>query len=414
MSALDERRSDYRSIVLLTIGFGLVGFDRFMILPMLPVIAPELGLNYQSAGLITGVLSIAWGLSSAFMGNLSDRFGPRKIAVWSMFAFSLLVGVSGLASGLGSLLILRAFIGLLEGAFAPAALISNFESSAPSRIGRNVGIMQAAMPFFGLALAPIAVTQMLRFVPWHYVFALLSLPGFLVAYLLWSALRHVDRSSADREARRSESVIARWKEAFSFANVRATSFCICCWMSCLIVMSALMPGYLMDYRHLDLVHMGFVMSAIGFGATLGGLIMPGLSDRFGRKPVALVDAVGSGLSVAALMSVGSDSTLLFATLFLTSFFLYNLLGMTMSTMTAESVPEHVRTTATGVVIGIGEMFGSGVVPIVAGVVAHNFGIQYILHIALGSVVLGIIGLATYKETLPSRAREGTGIMTAAE
>ena len=414
MHATMRHRSDYRTIVLLTLGFGLVGFDRFMILPMLPVLGRDLHLDYQAAGLITGVLSIAWGLSSIFMGNLSDRFGPRKMAVWSMFAFSILVGVSGLATGLGSLLLLRAFIGLLEGAFAPAAMVSNFESSAPSRIGRNVGIMQAALPFFGLAVAPIVVTQLLTVVNWHYVFALLSLPGLVVAYLLWGALRHVERPSADREARRSQGTVARWREAFGFGNVRVTSFCICCWMSCLIVMSALMPGYLIDYMHLDLPQMGFVLSATGFGATLGGLVMPALSDSLGRKPVALIDAVGTGLFVALLMETGPDPTLLFATMFGTSFFLYNLLGMTISTMTAESVPDHVRTTAAGVVIGIGEIFGSGVVPIVAGVVAQRFGIQYILFIALGAVILGIFGLLAFKETRSTEMTGGPRVAPAGE
>jgi MFS family permease len=69
------------ALALLTLGFGLVGLDRFMILPMFPVIAGRLHLDYQDIGLITGALSISWGLASIFIGNLADLFGPRRVAV---------------------------------------------------------------------------------------------------------------------------------------------------------------------------------------------------------------------------------------------------------------------------------------------------------------------------------------------
>lgn len=390
--------TDYRALLLLTLGFGLVGLDRFMILPMFPVLAQDLSLDFAQIGIITGALAFTWGFSSIFIGNLSDRFGPRKIAVVSLAGFSLLVGISGLAASLASLVALRAVIGLLEGAFAPAAMVSNFESSAPSQVGRNLGIMQTALPLFGLALAPLAITQLLKVMSWHYIFVLLAIPGFIVAALLWRALGHVAAVTPDRRAHAGESTVQRWREAVSFGNVRITLLCICCWISCLIVVSAFLPSYLLGYLHLDLGQMGFVVSAIGFGATLGGLTMPALSDKIGRKPVALIDAAGTVGFLLLLIGTGADTTMLFAMLFGASFFLYNLLGMTLSTMTAESVPEHVRTTAGGLVIGVGELFGAGVVPVIAGFVAQAYGIQSVLWIAVGATVLGGVALLGFRET----------------
>ena len=68
---------EWKAVTLLALGFGLVSIDRFMIMPLFPVMMKDLNLNYQDLGLITGILAVTWGISSLFMGKLSDRFGHR-------------------------------------------------------------------------------------------------------------------------------------------------------------------------------------------------------------------------------------------------------------------------------------------------------------------------------------------------
>ncbi len=386
------------TLVLITLGFGLVGLDRFMILPMFPVLAVSLHLGYQDIGLITGALSITWGIASIFVGSLADKFGPRKVTVLAMLGFSLIVGVSGLATGLMSMVVLRGLVGILDGAFTPAGMVANFETSPPQHVGRNVGIMQAAMPFFGLAVAPLVVTQLLGFIDWRYIFALSAIPGLVVAWLLWRTLGATSIESRDRIVHADENSVQRWRECLGNHNVIVNSLCFCCWMACLVVISALLPSFLTDYLHLSLVQMGSVLSALGFGATLGGLVMPTLSDKIGRKAVALIDGVGTLVFLVLIDHCGANVGLLFATLFGVAFFLYNLLGMTVSTMTAESVPAHVRTTAAGLVVGIGELFGSGIVPIAAGRFVRDHGIVYVPTIAIISTLLGCVALLFFRGT----------------
>jgi MFS family permease len=71
----------------MTLGFGLVGLDRFILNPLFPVIQKELHLNYQDLGLISGVLALAWGVASVISGPLSDRYGRMQVMLPAMIVF---------------------------------------------------------------------------------------------------------------------------------------------------------------------------------------------------------------------------------------------------------------------------------------------------------------------------------------
>ena len=85
-----DRAYEFKVVALMTIGFGLVGLDRFIINPLFPVIQKELNLNYQDLGLISGILALAWGIASVFSGPLSDRYGRKRVLVPAELVFSLL------------------------------------------------------------------------------------------------------------------------------------------------------------------------------------------------------------------------------------------------------------------------------------------------------------------------------------
>ena len=47
--------------------------------------------------------------------------------------------------------------------------------------------------------------------------------------------------------------------------------------SCIVVVAALFPSYLVDHLHLSMEQMGFVLSSLGFGGAIGSLSLPALS-----------------------------------------------------------------------------------------------------------------------------------------
>src|SRR3954470_6924829 len=149
----------------------------------------------------------------------------------------------------------------------------------------------------------------------------------------------------------------KWSDVFQYRNIPLNIVGMLCWLTCLVVLSALMPSYLTDYLHLSLEQMGFVLSAIGFGGTIGALIMPALSDRFGRKPIMIISVLGAASFLLMLMGTGAEPAKLFGLLLMTLLFVFSLITLTVGPISAESVPAKLMSTASGIVIGVGEIFG---------------------------------------------------------
>jgi MFS family permease len=395
-----DKSYEWKAVALLSIGFGLVGIDRFMIMPLFPIMVHERHFDYQDLGYIAGALAVAWGFSSIFMGNLSDRIGHRKVIIPAMLVFSLLCGGSGFAGSLASLLMIRVLMGLAEGAYTPVSIIATIDASKPSRHGINVGLQQTMMPLLGLGLAPILVTQLLKIVPWHWIFALASVPGFIVAFLLYKVLRNSDAKAAAKHTETHDASRPKWSDVFRYRNIPLNIIGMLCWVTNLVILPAFLPSYLTESLHLSLEQMGFVLSAIGFGGALGAIVMPSLSDRLGRKPVMVLSVLGALVFLLLLTQCDASPAKLFAFLFMTLFFIFAMITLTVGPISAESVPATLMTTASGLVVGVGEIFGGGVAPALAGYAAKHYGIEHSMYFAVGALAVGFFVTICLKETAP--------------
>ena len=377
---------EIRTVALLSLGFGLVGIDRFLISTMYPVIARDLNLNYGDIGLITGALAIAWGISALFMGNLSDRIGHRRVLTISLMVFSLLIGASGLATGLLTLIAVRVVMGFADGAYTPVSIAGTLAASPAGRRGLNIGIQQMMLPLFGLGLAPLFVAGILRYIEWRLVFLIFVIPGLLLAFLVSRTIPGL-ATSGKTEPRSSWT---DWRAALRYSNVRVAALLMLCWLTCLITTSAFMPNYLVDHLKLRAAQMGVVMSAIGLGATLGTLLLPWLSDKVGRKPVMALSSIGVLVSLLLLANTGDSVAVLFTFLFFVHFFNNALIALTVGPLCTDAVPATLMATASGLVIAVGELFGGGLAPVIVGQVAERFGIEHVLWLPVAVMAGGFL------------------------
>ena len=394
---------EFAVVAVMALGFGLVGFDRFLISTLFPVIRADLHLSYGDIGTITGALALAWGFAALLMGNASDRIGRRTVLVGSLTMFALLIGASGLAVGLASLVAVRVVMGLADGAYTPASITATLESSNPKRYGLNIGIQQMMLPLCGLGIAPLLVNALLHVISWRLIFSVFTLPGLILAYVVWRVIPKKEILPTPLPLELAAHIPSRhpfadWRHAVTYRNVQVAMGMMLCWLTCLVTTSALLPNYLIDYLHLSFAAMSSVMTAIGVGSAVGTVTLPWLSDRLGRKPVMLISTVGVGLSLVMLARTGANPALLFAWLFCVHFFNNALITLTVGPVCTEAVPVTLMATASGMVIAVGELFGGGIAPIIGGQVAQHFGINHILWLPTGAMALAVGICSLLKET----------------
>jgi len=403
---------ELKTVSLLAVGFGLVGLDRWMVAPLFPYMMRDLGLNFQQLGNLIGVLAVAWGAWAIASGPISDRIGRKKILVWTMIAFSLLSSCSGLATGFASLMLIRGIMGIAEGAFTPASVAATSEASLASRRGFNLGFQMSMFSLLGLGVAPILATQLLRVMPsWHWVFMVSAVPGLIVAGLCAKILRDRPRAATLR-ANSINRPGAQWRSIFANRNVVVAIAAMLCAMSGIFVIGAMVPTYLITVLHLNAQSMGFVASALGFGGFIGSFSLSGISDYVGRK----VAAIGAFAVAAVLLFVfartGADPAKLFALLFGISMCSIGLLSLLCGPIATEAAPAGLVASTIGLISGIGEIFGGGVAPVIAGYIAQNFGLPHVFDFAMGGLALGIFVVLMLVETAPRR--RGAVVLTTDE
>lgn len=401
-STIWNKDYEWKAITLLSLGFGLVGLDRWIIAPLLPSMIKDLKFNYQDVGYIFGALGLVWGIFAIFAGGLSDKLGHRKILIPSILLFSLMSGFSGMAGGLTSLILIRALMGATEGAFCPTSFAATAVAAKPSRMGFLQGLQQSGFALFGLALGPIIATQLLLVVPsWREVFWVVAIPGIIIGILMFFVIKDpVPIASTSNLGDNQVSQRTNWSAILKSKNIVICMLALFCSMACIFVLSAMIPLYLENYLKIDAQQMGFVTSALGFGGFIGQFALPGISDKFGRKIVAIVGFIGATISVWIFSSIGANPTALFMSLFVTAFFCLGNIALITGPIATESAPIGLVASAIGLVVGAGEIFGGGVAPLIGGYIAEHFGIQNVLYLALFGVALGAVVSLFLKETAP--------------
>ncbi|MGF6266703.1 putative MFS family arabinose efflux permease [Paraburkholderia youngii] len=396
---------EWKAVVLLALGFGLVGLDRWLIAPLFPAIMKDLHLTAQDVGNCIGILGLSWGIFAALMGGISDKIGRRKVLIPAILAFSLLSGFSGLAGGLMSLLAVRALMGVAEGSFCPTSFAATADASHPRRRGFNLGLQQSGFALFGLALSPIIATQLLSVVTWRWVFALVSVPGLILGVLMFFVIREpkaAPQATPKRPACPAER--GNWRDVLKSRNIPIAMAALFCAMTGVFVLGAMLPLYLTEYLSLDTQRMGVVVSAIGFGGFIGQFGLPGLSDLTGRRVASIVGFAGTAVMLYLFRGLGAQPVQLFAVLFVASFFTLGLVSLLSGPVATEAAPIGMISTSIGIVVGAGEIFGGGIAPALAGFVATHFGIQNILWLPICAVLLGIGVSLLLEETAPARVR----------
>ena len=407
----------YENGILLLLGFtfGLIFFDRNAVGVLTPFILEELQLSGAQLGMLSSMLALAWAISAYAFSAWSDRRGARKpFILVSILVFSACSALSGLAGSFGFLLLARIVMGVAEGPFLPICLSVMNQESSPHRRGMNAGIMQNVFAaLLGTTLAPLVLTALATMFDWRVTFFLTGIPGLICALLVWKFMKEpsADRvpvaagiPSADEPAAHEPdahqiefSALGMLKEH----NIRVCALISICLVSWFLVTLTFIYVFLPTVRGLTPEETGGVTSAMGISTMLCGFLVPGLSDRIGRRPVMIMFTfIGM---VTPLTALYFDGPLwMMGVLFFIGWSATGSFPLFMGVVPGETVNPKLAAASMGLVVCIGELVGGFASPWLAGVMADATSLRAPMYFCLVCAFLSGIAALFLKETAPGK------------
>jgi ACS family hexuronate transporter-like MFS transporter len=402
-------RYENRMIAVLCLMFGVVFFDRNAMSNLAVFVQRDLALsNFQVSLLVSG-LSLAWAIAALLIGAISDKTGSRKgLLVFTVLMFSACSFLSGIAAGFVMLLASRVLMGFAEGGILPIAQSLVALESDEKRRGLNMGVMQnLGSNLIGSFLAPIILTAIALAWGWRSAFFTAAVPGFICAALIWFFVRE---PKAHEIASRTTAAPSGEKMGF-LSMLRFRNIWLCALMSILMVPWMIIGWvflslYLINVQGVSESSAAGIVSVLGISAAVFAFIVPGLSDKLGRKPVIVgFTLLGALYPVFALYFHGPLWAL--GALIFFAWSASGVFPLFMATIPSETIPSRYMATSLGLVMGLGELVGgSSLVPL-AGKAADLYGLHAPLWIASALALASTVFALFLVETAPAKVGSAT-------
>jgi ACS family hexuronate transporter-like MFS transporter len=150
--------------------------------------------------------------------------------------------------------------------------------------------------------------------------------------------------------------------------------------------------------------MSWIMSSYGVASMAVAFLVPGSSDRFGRKPVIITASLmGLVLPFGLLFIDGMHLVPLMACIAVGAA-LSGVFPLAMATIPSEIVGPARTATALSLTMGISEILGGVLAPSAAGKLADLKGLGITLWILVGIIAAIIVLAAMLRETAPAMLR----------
>jgi len=363
-------KNEALTISLLGLAYGFAFYDRMMMTFLTPYVVPEFDLSNTQVGALGAALSLTWAIGAFVLGLWSDRLGVRKpFIIASLVIFSSASILSGLSWDFWTLLASRLLMGLVEGPFLPVCLAVIAAASPITRRGLNTGIVQNVFgALLGTALAPIIAVWIAESWGWRYAFYTAGIPGFLLALLIWRLLKEPPAPVKELEKKPTVSI----RHVLAQRNIAICSAISCLLVGSVVLGSIFLPLYLVQERGFSTAQMAMIMATLGLCPPVGGILIPWLSDRIGRRPPMIIFGALTALTPLCAVVFDGPFWMLIGLMFI-GWIGLGTFPLFMGVIPSETLAARGTATAMGVVVAIGELTGGVAAPLVTGHLADQYG-----------------------------------------
>jgi MFS family permease len=375
-------------------------YDVFLFSLNLAQIQRELGIEAGRLGLLGGVVR-AGALGAVIVTLAADRFGRRRMLLFTVLAYTLLTGATAFAPNVTWFVVCQTLARVFAAAETLLAVVVIAEEFDPERRGWGIGALGAItacgaglagllfalvewLPYgwrslYLIGLGPLlALAWWRRSMPETERFAALEREGALAA-AGWSGLRPIAALLRTHPRRTLAVAVAMF--GFGFGIVPALFFA---------------PTYLQEVHGWKPGWVSALTLGGGFFAIIGNPLAGWLSDRWGRRPITLLFVALASVSALAFYSA---SGWLIALLWV--LFIFGNMGaeVTLAAYGAELFPTSQRSTASGVrafALTLGIVSGLATVSLLFDVLGSNW--SALLILAATAVLPAFVVWLVFPET----------------
>lgn len=430
--------------VLLIVGIGWLfdAMDQGMVSGVLAAVGSDWVLSPLQQSMLASAGTFGMIIGAAFSGIASDKWGRRKVILFTLLMYSVGSFLCGVSVNFTMLVICRFITGLGLGGELPAASTLVSEFSPLKYRGRNVVLLESFWAW-GWIIAALVAYLLIPVYGWRIAFLVGALPALFAAVLrimVPESPRYLDlvgkhkqadeivtkmEAEADivvpdnKKTQLSAIKTSAWKsfsQLWSKNNLRATLVLWVIWFG----INFGYYGFVLWTPSL-LVAQGFsLVQSFGFTVIMCLAQLPGyfsaawLIERIGRKKVLIAYFAGTAFAAWLFGHAGSEMAVL-ATGCLLYFFALGAWGCVYS-YTPEVYPTDVRGSGTGWAACFGRI-GAFVAPFIVPLVYASFGegvgftvvfIMLASAFAVVAVVIALFGMETKGKPLSDASDEKVG------
>jgi MFS transporter, ACS family, glucarate transporter len=313
-------------------------------------LSKEIHISTVQLGYIFSAFGWSYVIGQIPGGALLDKYGSRPIYLWSITLWAVFTMAQAFVSSLAfvpvfiSLFALRFALGFAECPSFPAnaRIVANWFPN--SERGTASAIFNSSQYFSLVAFAPL-MGWLSQEYGWRSVFLAMGLIGLVGAALFWLVVQSPSRHKSvskreydyieaggalvnlDRPAAAAQQIrwgiIGQLLANRMLLGIYLAQYCI---TALTYFYATWFPIYLMQARHMSMLHAGFASAGPAIAGFVGGVLGGVISDLLLKKGVAMSPArkipiiVGLVISCAILLCNYTDSQFLIMTFMAVAFF----------------------------------------------------------------------------------------------
>jgi MFS family permease len=370
-------------VVLVLINF--VNFAaRQVFVPLIPLLRVHLNVTDAQLGSLQTWLLLVLAISSVPFGFLADRFS-RKTIIWiGILCWSVATFAGGLASTFMSFLIARAFVGLGEAAYAPAAQSMISGAFPKERRAMAQAIFATGMLLGGASGQVLGGVIGARY-NWQLAFFVVAIAGLIPSFALFS----IEEPS---RGPRSEVVpISRLLRIPAFIAMIAAGACVTFASVSLLTWGV---DFAVNYKDFSLREASVALSLIALfssisGVLTGGVVADYLQRHFAYGRIAAIAAAFLLASPFLLLAVQTEEkSIVLLGLVISGFFMSWYHGPVTAVL-HDMMPRRAHATSVGVYLLVTQLVG-GFGPEVVGKISDLHDLQLGLQVCVAVMVCGAL------------------------